>query len=64
MDLQKILGKEAIMKFSVTYVEFRRILTALMVCEGGDSALIAELHAQDPANDGPEVAILSDTVRS
>ena len=52
------------MKFTVTYVEFRRILTALMVCEGGDSALIAELHAQDPANDGPEVAILSDTVRS
>ena len=51
-------------KLEVTYVEFRRILTALMVCEGGDSALIAELHAQDPANDGPEVAILSDTVRS
>ena len=52
-------------KLEVTYVEFKRILTALLVCDGAAGTdLIEKLRAQDPANDGPEIAILTDGVQS
>ena len=49
-------------KLEVTYLEFKVILAALLTHSSHSNvalSLIEKLHAQDPANDGPEVTILT-----